>query len=59
MCRKEKLFTCLKKVDLKRVKNTVGKVAIICESVPNAMLAFGLPEQIAEETKQQLDILAA
>ncbi|MGI6010257.1 MAG: hypothetical protein ACOX8H_01995 [Ruminococcus sp.] len=49
----------MKKVDLKRVKNTVGKVAIICESVPNAMLAFGLPEQIAEETKQQLDILAA
>ena len=46
------------KVDLRRVKDTVGKVACICGTLPNALLAFGTPEQVVEETKRQLDILA-
>ena len=55
---KGKVVYMFEKVDLKKAKATVGKVATICGSVPNAMLAFGTPEQVTEETKRQLDILA-
>lgn len=55
---KGKVVYMFEKVDLKRAKETVGKVACICGTVPNALLAFGTPEQVADETKRQLDILA-
>lgn len=55
---KGKVVYMFEKVDLKRAKETVGKVACICGTVPNALLAFGTPEQVIEETKRQLDILA-
>jgi uroporphyrinogen-III decarboxylase len=46
------------KVDIKRAKETVGKVACICGTLPNALLAFGTKEQVINETRRQLDILA-
>ena len=55
---KGKVVYMFEKVDLRRVKDTVGKVACICGTLPNALLAFGTPEQVVEETKRQLDILA-
>ncbi len=55
---KGKVVYMFEKVDIKRAKETVGKVACICGSVPNALLAFGTKEQVIDETKRQLDILA-
>jgi hypothetical protein len=55
---KGKVVYMFEKVDLKRAKETVGKVACICGTVPNAMLAFGTPQQVTEETRRQLEILA-
>ena len=55
---KGKVVYMFEKVDIKKVKNTVGKVACICGNLPNALLAFGTKEQVIEETKRQLDILA-
>ena len=55
---KGKVVYMFEKVDIKKAKDTVGKVAAICGSVPNALLAFGTKEQVIEETKRQIDILA-
>lgn len=55
---KGKVVYMFEKVDIKRAKETVGQVACICGNVPNALLAFGTKEQVIEETKRQLDILA-
>ncbi len=55
---KGKVVYMFEKVDLKRAKETVGKVACICGTVPNALLAFGTEEQVINETRRQLDILA-
>lgn len=55
---KGKVVYMFEKVDLKRAKETVGKNACICGTVPNALLAFGKKEDVIEETKRQLDILA-
>jgi len=55
---KGKVIYMFEKVDIKRAKETVGQVACICGSVPNSLLAFGTREQVIEETRRQLDILA-
>lgn len=55
---KGKVIYMFEKVDLKRVKETVGKVACVCGTMPSSLLAFGTPEQVIEETKRQLDIMA-
>ena len=55
---KGKAIYMFESVDLKRAKETVGQNACICGSIPNVMLAFGTPEQVIEETKRQMDILA-
>lgn len=55
---KGKVVFQFEKVDIKHAKETVGQVATICGSVPNALLAFGTPEQVREETKRQIDVLA-
>jgi len=55
---KGKVVFMFEKVDIQKAKDTVGKVACICGSVPNALLAFGTREQVIDATKQQLDILA-
>ena len=55
---KGKVVYMFEKVDIKRAKETVGKVACICGNLPNALLAFGTKEQVIEATKRQLDILA-
>ena len=55
---KGKVVYMFEKVDIQKVKNTVGKVATVCGTVPNALLAFGSVEQVINETRRQLDILA-
>lgn len=55
---KGKVVYMFENVDLKRVKETVGKVACVAGTVPNALLAYGKPEQVEAETKRQIDILA-
>ena len=55
---KGKVVYMFEKVDLKKAKATVGKVRRSVEVSPNAMLASEPPEQVTEETKRQLDILA-
>lgn len=55
---KGKVVYMFEKVDIQRAKDTVGQVATICGTVPNALLAFGSVEQVIEETRRQIDILA-
>ena len=53
-----KVVYAFEKVDLKRAKETVGKVACICGTMPNTLLIQGTPEQVIAETRRQIDILA-
>ena len=55
---KGKVIYMFENVDIRRVKETVGKVACVAGCVPNALLAYGKPEQVEAETKRQIDILA-
>jgi uroporphyrinogen-III decarboxylase len=55
---KGKVIYMFEKVDMKRVKETVGKVACICGNLPTATLMFSTPEKVADETKKLLDICA-
>lgn len=55
---KGKVIYMFEKVDLQKAKDIVGKVACICGSVPTALLAFGTDQQIINETRRQIDILA-
>ena len=55
---KGKVIYMFENVDLKRMKETVGQVACVAGTVPNALLAYGKPEQVEAETKRQIDILA-
>jgi uroporphyrinogen-III decarboxylase len=55
---KGKVVYAFEKVDILRVKETVGKVACIIGNVPTSLLAFGTVEQVVSETKRQIDILA-
>ena len=53
-----KVIYMFEKVDMKRAKETVGKVACICGNLPTVSLLFNTPEKIADETKKLLDICA-
>jgi len=53
-----KVIYMFEKVDMKKAKETVGKVACICGNLPTATLMFSTPEKIADETKRILDICA-
>ena len=53
-----KVIYMFEKVDMKRAKETVGKVACICGNLPTATLMFSTPEKVADETKRLLDICA-
>ncbi len=55
---KGKVIFMFENVDIKKVKATVGKIACVAGTVPNAMLAYGKPEEVEAETKRQIDILA-
>lgn len=55
---KGKVTYAFEKVDIRRVKNTVGKVACVCGNVPTSLLAYGTPEQVVKATREQIDILA-
>ena len=55
---KGKVVYAFENVDIKRAKETVGTVACITGSVPNALLAFGTAEQVVAETRRQIEILA-
>jgi hypothetical protein len=55
---KGKVVYSFEEVDMKRVKETVGKVACITGNLPTALLVAGTPEQVTEETKRLLDICA-
>jgi len=53
-----KVVYMFEKVDMKRAKDTVGKVACINANLPTATLMFSTPEKVADETKRLLDICA-
>jgi len=53
-----KVVYMFEKVDMKRAKETVGKVACINANLPTALLMYGTPEKISDETKKLLDICA-
>jgi len=53
-----KVIYMFEKVDMKRAKETVGKVACICGNLPTATLMYSTPEKVADETKRLLDICA-
>ena len=55
---KGKVVYMFEKVDMKRVKETVGQVACINANLPTATLMYSTPEKIADETKKLLDICA-
>jgi len=55
---KGKVIYCFEKIDMKRAKETVGKVACIGGHVNTATLMYSTPEKIADETKRLLDIYA-
>jgi hypothetical protein len=53
-----KVVYMFEKVDMKRAKETVGKVACINANLPTATLMFSTPEKVADETRRLLDICA-
>ncbi|MCL2391643.1 MAG: hypothetical protein FWC66_03415 [Oscillospiraceae bacterium] len=55
---KGKVVYMFEKVDMKRAKETVGKVACINGNLPTATLMYSTPDKIADETKKLLDICA-
>lgn len=55
---KGKVEYMFEKIDLKRAKETVGKVACIYGTMPNALLIYGTRQEVIDETKRQLDICA-
>ena len=55
---KGKVIYMFEKVDMKRAKETVGKVACINGNLPTATMMFSTPEKIADETKKLLDLCA-
>jgi hypothetical protein len=53
-----KVVYMFEKVDIKRAKETVGKVACINGNLHTATLMFSTPDKVADETKRLLDICA-
>ena len=54
---KGKVEYMFEKVDIAKLKATVGKVACIHGNFPNALLIEGTAEQVVEHTKRMIDIL--
>ena len=46
------------KVDMKKAKDTVGKMACICGNLATATLMFSSKERVIKETRELLDICA-
>ena len=55
---KGKVIYCFEEVDIKRVKEIVGKTACICGNLSSTLLLSGTKEQVEYATKEQIDILA-
>lgn len=55
---KGKVVYCFEKVDIRRAKATVGKVACICGNLSTTLLNYGTPEQVERATREQIDVLA-
>lgn len=55
---KGKVVYAFEKVDIKNAKKILGDVACICGNLPTSLLAFGTPEQVADEAKRLIDICA-
>jgi hypothetical protein len=55
---KGKVVYMFEQVDIKRAKETVGKVACIGGNMPTSVLAFGKKEQVINETRRLIDICA-
>ncbi|MBQ9979925.1 MAG: hypothetical protein IJP23_02555 [Oscillospiraceae bacterium] len=53
-----KVVYMFEQVDIRRAKETVGKVACIGGNLPTSLLAFGTKEQVVDETRRLLDICA-
>jgi hypothetical protein len=55
---KGKVVYAFESIDIKRVKETVGKTACVMGSVPTSVLAFGTVEEVIRATREQLEVLA-
>ena len=55
---KGKVIYVFEKIDMKKAKETVGKVACIGGHVNTATLMFSTPDKVVDETKKLLDIYA-
>lgn len=55
---KGKVVYLFEGIDMKKAKETVGKVACIAGNLPSQLLCFGKKEQVIDETKRLLDICA-
>lgn len=55
---KGKAVYMFEKADMKEVKRILGETACICGNVSSSLLAYGKPEEVADECKRLLDICA-
>jgi uroporphyrinogen-III decarboxylase len=55
---KGKVTYCFEKIDIRRAKETVGKAACICGTLPTTLLCYGTPGEVERATKEQIDVLA-
>ena len=55
---KGKILAMFEQVDIADVKRILGDHMCICGNLPGALLAYGKPEEIVNETKRMLDICA-
>ena len=53
-----KVVYMFEKADMKQVKKIVGETACICGNVSSSLLAYGKPEEVADECKRLLDVCA-
>lgn len=53
-----KVIYMFEKVNMKKAKETVGKVACLCGNIPTANLMYGSKEQVIRETRELLEICA-
>lgn len=55
---KGKVFYMFEEVDIRRAKETVGKVACIGGNMSTTLLINGTPEQVVDETRRMIDLCA-
>ena len=55
---KGKILGMFEQADMADVKRILGDHMCICGNLPGAMLAYGKPQEIADETKRLLDLCA-